>query len=209
VSGDDTRAPSSDASAILSKDRLRREIRDRLRAMTAAERTDASRRIVEALRSQPAFGAARSILFYIPLASEPDVREAIDAARARGAAILLPRSRREPPSIELAPLGTARLDELPLDELGVPAPTGIAADPRTVDLAVVPGVAFDAEGGRLGRGGGFYDRLLGSLPAATMAIGICFDRQVVERVPRETHDLRVQAVITESGRLRRSDPSGR
>lgn len=209
MSGGLPNGPSPGAAAILAKDRLRREIRDGVRAMTAAERTDASQRIVAALRSQPAFASARSMLFFVPLASEPDIREAIESARARGVAILLPRSRREPPAIELAALETARLDELPLDELGVPAPTGVATDPRTVDLAVVPGVAFDAEGGRLGRGGGFYDRLLGALPPTAIAIGVCFDRQVVERVPREPHDRRVHEVITDARRLRRTDPSGR
>jgi 5-formyltetrahydrofolate cyclo-ligase len=123
--------------------------------------------------------------------------------------VLLPRSRRDPPAIELAALGAERLDQLPLDELRVPAPTGPAVDPRTVDLAVVPGVAFDADGGRLGRGGGFYDRLLAALSPATAVIGVCFERQVVERVPRESHDHRVQAVIAEGGRVRKIGPSGR
>ncbi|MGA1392136.1 MAG: 5-formyltetrahydrofolate cyclo-ligase [Phycisphaerales bacterium] len=197
------------AAASASKERLRREIRDRLRAMTADERDHGSRRIVEALRAEPEYANARSILFYVPIGSEPDLRPAIEEAQARGVLVLLPRSRRDPPAIELAALGAERLDQLPLDELRVPAPTGPAVDPRTVDLAVVPGVAFDADGGRLGRGGGFYDRLLAALSPATAVIGVCFERQLVERVPRESHDHRVQAVIAEGGRVRKTGPSGR
>lgn len=209
MNGEDSGGTSPNAAASLAKERLRREIRDRLRAMTAAERADASRRLVEQLLAMPEFARARSILLFVPIGSEPDLRPAIEHARSRGVSVLLPRSRRDPPAIELVALGAERLDQLPLDGLRVPAPSGIAADPRGIDLAVVPGVAFDADGGRLGRGGGYYDRLLEGLSPAATVIGICFQPQVVERVPRESHDHLVQGVLTESGRLRRTGPSDR
>ncbi len=197
------------ALAELAKARLRLEIRDRLRAMSPDEHADASARIAGHLMALPAFTEARSILLYAPLPREPDLRAVIEHARDRGVTVLLPRSRREPAAIEVVPLGSDPLDELPPDELGVPAPTGEAADPATIDLAIVPGVAFDAGGGRLGRGGGYYDRLLAMLPPSTKAIGVCFAAQVVAAVPRDSHDRRVDRVVIETGPLQPFEPSHR
>ncbi len=70
--------------------------------------------------------------------------------------------------------------------------------PDALDVVLVPGVAFDAAGGRLGRGGGFYDRFLTLLrdrPSVTIA-GICFDEQVVDSVPMHAHDVRVGMILT-------------
>ena len=191
------------------KAQLRLEIRDRLRAMSPDEHADRSARIAGHLIALPAFAEARSILLYAPLAREPDLRGVIGYARERGMRVLMPRSRREPAAIEVVPLGSGSLKELSPDELGVPAPMGPAADPASIDLAIVPGVAFDARGGRLGRGGGYYDRLLAMLPPSTKAIGVCFAPQVVAAVPREPHDHRVDRVVTESGPLQPIDPPHR
>lgn len=82
---------------------------------------------------------------------------------------------------------------------GVRTPTGDPIDPNTLDLVLVPGLAFDLAGRRLGRGGGFYDRFLAELPAATTLVGVCFEAQLVDRVPTDPHDARVRMLITESG----------
>lgn len=192
-----------------AKARLRTAIRTRLQAMTPGERADRSRRIVEHLLALSEFINAGSILLYVPLPREPDLRAAIEHARERGAKILLPRSRREPAAIEVVPLGSESLEQLQPDELGVPAPSGLAADLATIDLAVVPGLAFDGHGGRLGRGGGYYDRLLTLLPASARTIGVCFERQVVALVPRDAHDRCVDRVVHESGPLQPFDPTHR
>lgn len=67
-----------------------------------------------------------------------------------------------------------------------------------IDVILVPGLAFTRDGQRLGRGGGFYDRLLSQLPARALKLGVCFDLQIVERLPSEPHDQRVNAVVTEN-----------
>ena len=81
--------------------------------------------------------------------------------------------------------------------LGVRQPTGGAVAPSP-DLVLVPGLAFDSRGARLGRGRGFYDRWLSENPAVK-ALGVCFKCQIVERVPSEPHDARVHAILTEEG----------
>jgi 5-formyltetrahydrofolate cyclo-ligase len=73
---------------------------------------------------------------------------------------------------------------------------GTAAPPP--DLVIVPGLAFDPTGARLGRGKGFYDRWLGANPTVR-TLGVCFNCQVLESVPREPHDARVDAILTEEG----------
>jgi 5-formyltetrahydrofolate cyclo-ligase len=71
--------------------------------------------------------------------------------------------------------------------------------PESVDLFLVPGLAFTAAGARLGRGGGYYDRLLPLRRAASTALGVCFALQIVAAIPREPHDQVVDAVVTEDG----------
>lgn len=68
-----------------------------------------------------------------------------------------------------------------------------------IDLLLVPGVAFTPIGDRMGRGGGFYDRLLSSLSPKTIPVGVCFDCQIVEALTMEPHDRSVQRVVTEAG----------
>jgi 5-formyltetrahydrofolate cyclo-ligase len=67
-----------------------------------------------------------------------------------------------------------------------------------LDLVVVPGVAFDAEGRRLGRGGGYYDATLALLPRGAARLGVAFEIQVVPAVPEEPHDVRLDGVVTEA-----------
>ena len=98
---------------------------------------------------------------------------------------------------ELA-LHWSELEDLQPGYCGLLEPTaGMAgADPEAIDVVLVPGVAFDLHGHRLGMGGGFYDRLLANLPPEVMKIGLAFDEQIVEAVPREQHDVVLDAVIT-------------
>jgi 5-formyltetrahydrofolate cyclo-ligase len=69
-------------------------------------------------------------------------------------------------------------------------------NPRNIDVVVVPGVAFTADGHRLGQGGGWYDRFLSDVGGETVTIGVCFAEQVVSVVPQEPHDISVRRVIS-------------
>ena len=73
-----------------------------------------------------------------------------------------------------------------------------AVAPEALDLALVPGVAFDMWGGRLGFGAGFYDRLLGRLPGQVPKLGMAFDFQVIPRLPHQPHDVILDAIVTDS-----------
>ena len=104
------------------------------------------------------------------------------------------------PSPRLYDIDRDGQDELVIGELGVPSPLP-GARTYTLDevgLVVVPGLAFDAAGGRLGRGGGFYDRLLGRDPVP-FTCGLAYAAQLVDAVPMAAWDVRVRAVATERG----------
>lgn len=95
--------------------------------------------------------------------------------------------------------------DIEIRALGVREPTGRDAIPgEDIDLVLVPGLAFDGQGGRLGRGGGYYDRFLSGLRRARR-IGVCWSGQVIERVPTGPGDERVHMLLTEHGLRRCGD----
>jgi 5-formyltetrahydrofolate cyclo-ligase len=81
-------------------------------------------------------------------------------------------------------------------------------DPTAVDVVIVPGVAFAPDGARLGQGGGWYDRFLASVRPDCTSIGVGFDPQVVEVLPTEPHDIRLDSIVTESGAMVLRRPIG-
>lgn len=191
--GEATIAPAPDSGHEAVKRSLREATlrsRDRL---SATQREQASRAAVARLRGLPVVREAGSVLTYAATPRELDPGGLLEHLRERGARTLLPRVRGE----ELELVGAAGVSDLALSPLGIREPEGRAVDPQVVEVALVPGVAFDPRGGRLGRGGGHYDRLLARLPAGAVTIGLCFSCQLVPHVPRESHDIDVDLVVTE------------
>lgn len=152
----------------------------------------------------PEFQAARSVLAFYPMAAEPDIRPVLEAALAAGKQLSLPRCL---PDHSFIPTVVMDLGRLVPGVWGIPAPPEDGAAAEEIDLALVPGVAFDAKGGRLGHGAGYYDRFLQTFPGVT--VGICFAQCVVERVPAEAHDRPVELVLTEAGLMRQEVQHGR
>ena len=178
---------------------LRRDARARRDAMPADDRAAASARIcvhaTAALLARVPAGAV--VALYAAKASEVDLA-ALDAAlRAAGRRVAYPRV-----VADARPLGFAEatLDDLVAAPLGLREPAATAALLSAAELAaiVVPGVAFDRAGHRLGYGRGHYDATLAASRSA-YAIGVAFDCQIVAPLDAEPHDVAVRAVITESG----------
>lgn len=178
------------------KSRLRESALQARRRLAPDERHRASSAIVERLLGLPSLRMARTVLLYAPMSEEADVSTAVAPLRERGMRTLLPRVRGD--ELELAAAGD--LHALDAGYRGIREPTGPSIDPEVIDLVVVPGVAFDPHGGRLGHGGGHYDRLLARLAPECLRVGTCFACQVVPRVPREEHDEPVDIVLTEHAR---------
>lgn len=133
-------------------------------------------------------------MFY-PLVDEPDIAPLVDLGLRTGKLIALPRYNSSQGVYEAAQIQNMAEDLIP-GRFGVrePAPNCPALPLNQLDLTLVPGIAFDSSGRRLGRGKGFYDRLL---PGTTgMTLGLAFDWQESDALPVEPHDVELDAVLT-------------
>lgn len=176
----------------------KQEIRNRVKAqkslLTEAERISAAHRVFEALERSAAFLLADRILMYHSLPDELSTREFIDKWAGRKH-FFLPRVNGV--NLELLPYDRSRMR---LGAFRIEEPDGTdVTDPELMELIVVPGVAFDRRGNRVGRGKGFYDRLLAETRATTVGVG--YDFQLVDEVPAEPHDAPLDVIITESTRI--------
>ena len=182
-----------------SKAELRQQMRDLLAKLRADPAVHAQRsaKICSAIREHAAWKNAQTVCAFLPMRAEPQIQELWKSdpgarrfcfPRGGGGALELVRID-EPAVLERA---TWKMD---LPEISNAQTVSLAE----VDLILVPGVAFSRDGWRLGRGGGFYDRLLAGRSTETTALGICFEVQIAKALPLEEHDLKVDAVVTESG----------
>ena len=150
-----------------------------------------SAKILAALEAHPAFRAANTVLLYHSLNDEVDTHDFI-RKWSNKKQILLPVVVGNELELRLY-TGT---EDMQISNYGIEEPMREAyTDYESIDFIVVPGVAFDQKGNRLGRGKGYYDRLLPHIPSAYKA-GICFPFQLVEEVPAEPHDIRMDIIIT-------------
>lgn len=150
-----------------------------------------SAKILAALEAHPAFRAAETVLLYHSLNDEVDTHDFI-RKWSKKKQILLPVVVGNELELRLY----TGPEDMQIGSYGIEEPMGETyTDYESIDFIVVPGVAFDRKGNRLGRGKGYYDRLLPHIPSAYKA-GICFPFQLVEEVPAEPHDIRMDIIIT-------------
>ena len=173
-------------------------LRARMRALPPPDPAAAAAVCREILHL-PEFQAARSVLGFYPMASEPDIRPVLQAALDAGKVLSLPRSL---PGGILKPGTVQTLDALVPGRWNIPEPPEAAPVPAAVGLVLVPGAAFDRACRRLGHGAGYYDRYLETVPGCITA-GICFSQNLTACIPAEPHDRPVDILITENGIIRR------
>lgn len=150
-----------------------------------------SAEIIAALEAHPAFRAAHTVLLYHSLPDEVYTHDFIKKWSDKKQ-ILLPVVIGDDLELRIY----TGLEELATGSYGIEEPTGeLITDYSSIDFIAVPGVAFDRHGNRLGRGKGYYDRLLPHIPSA-YKVGICFPFQIVEEVPADTFDVRMDEIIT-------------
>ncbi len=177
------------------KRELRQKLRALLKTLPDAEGGAASLRACALLRQQSVWKSARAVLFYAPIAGEIDLSPMLEEGLREGKAISLPRFVRETGAYDAFQIRDVAGDCAP-GKLGIPEPTAQCArfPLKRLDLVLVPGVGFDVAGCRLGRGQGFYDRLLAHVSG--IKCGVAFDQQLVERIPWEQHDVRMNCILT-------------
>lgn len=174
---------------MTTKQELRRAIRQQKHTHAADESTA----IITALLQNEHVRQARTLLLYSALPDEVPTRQMIDELMSQGKQVLLPRVVSET-EMELR-CYTSRSD-LAVGAFGIMEPVGdIFYDYDTIDVAIIPGMAFDIAGHRLGRGRGYYDRFLSQVPHV-YKIGVCYPTQLVDRVPTDPHDIVMDCVIS-------------
>lgn len=193
-----------------TKAELRRRLLAAREAMLPADRAAWSARITERLLALPEMQEAERVLFYASLAEEVDTWPLLHAWLDRGRPPLLPGVERRGGPLWAAPVRDLGADLRP-GAFGILEPdrrrTG-AVDWRTIQVVVLPGLAFDLRGYRLGRGAGYYDRSLRELAPEARRIGLAFECQVVECLPAERHDVPVHRVVTEERVISPGPPGG-
>jgi 5-formyltetrahydrofolate cyclo-ligase len=183
-----------------AKRALREQVLAMREALAASARQAANKAITATITALPEFAPASVVLAYLSFRSEFDTAEFIDAVRASGKTLLLPRVERERRMLALH-----RVDDL--SDALCAGPFGIREPdpercprvaPDAVDFALVPGVAFTPQCARLGYGGGFYDRLIPEFRSSVPLVAAAFAVQIVADLPVSATDRPVDRVVTET-----------
>lgn len=162
-----------------------------------------SKRICAAFMALPEYAAAKSVMWYVDAASEVRTRHTLPDALAGGKRVVVPYCIVETNELELFLLedmselveGAYKILEPKAELRQLPAKRVAAAE---LDLVMVPGTAFDLQGGRMGQGKGYYDRLLATARPDAPLVAIAFDCQVFDEIPVAPHDVFMDKVVTEA-----------
>ncbi len=167
--------------AAAEKTRIRLEMREVRDALDPGVRADKNSSLVEAILKLDEYLTADAVMAYVAFGSEVDPEPAMRVANGEGKRIMIP------------------------DLFGLFELTGVyvkRADPTQVDLVLVPGLAFDERGYRIGYGGGWYDRFHSKLREDVKMVGLAYEEQVIPELPDEPHDLLLDMVITDQRVIR-------
>ncbi|MBD8615975.1 5-formyltetrahydrofolate cyclo-ligase [Pseudomonas putida] len=190
----------------LSRQQLRRQLRATRRALTPAQQRQAALGLYRQLAQHPLFRRARHIALYLPNDGEIDPRPLLREAQRRGKRTYLPVLS-DWPRTKMVFQQVRRGETLRPNRFGIPEPRIKRARQRTIwalDLILLPLVGFDDEGGRLGMGGGFYDRSLAYRTRRTawhapVLVGLAHECQKVERLAQASWDVPLQGTVTDRG----------
>jgi len=190
--------PPSDARKLALRDQLVTTRRRR----SLAEMSTAARDLADRLLETPEVRRAASVAAYVSVGSEPGTGPLLEALAGLGRRVLLPVLL---PDLDLDWAAYAGPRDLARAGRGLLEPSGPRLGPdavATADVVLVPALAVDGQGNRLGKGGGSYDRALGRVPVGTFVCALLHDGELLDSVPVEEHDRPVTAVATPSGLTR-------
>lgn len=181
-----------------AKRQIREEMARMLASISEADLAEKRRQIEERLFDFANFQEARIPLLYIPAPGELDSDEILKRCREANKIVILPFRGKENSRLALMKVDDLKRDLRSAGETMEPDPKRCKKVPlECIDIAIVPGIAFDEKGGRLGKGTGYYDRLIPKLPATTRKVSLCLEGQLLSQIPAESHDKTVDIIITE------------
>lgn len=181
----------------MDKDQMRRELKARLALMRPEERIEKSRRICDLLIAAEPFQSASVVMLFLSLPHEVDTTPLILWAWQHGKSVVVPKvswEQRHIIPVEITSLETG----LTQDRMGLRNPvSGLPVPFEDIDLVVAPGLGFDRQGNRLGRGGAYYDRFFSTHNIRAAKWAVCFSEQLRPKIPYNGHDVPMDAIVTE------------
>ena len=182
----------------MEKSALRHEIKQRLVQMSRKDRIAKSKQICERIIGAEVFRKASVVMMYLPMPHEVDVTLLILYAWQQGKTVAAPKvswEQRHMIPVEITSLETG----LKTNGRGLQNPTnGVPVPFDEIDLIVTPGLGFDKNGNRLGRGGAFYDNFFKHKKITAVRWAVAFGQQVCEEIPHDDNDVPIDAVVTEN-----------
>jgi 5-formyltetrahydrofolate cyclo-ligase len=180
------------------KKKLRKEVLSKRDSIIPSERKKKDTLIKQKLFCLPEFKTAKAILFYASFRTEVDTIGMIEESFRMGKSVFVPKVDKIQHRLQLYEIKDLR--ELSPGYMGIPEP--FLPDQRVrvikdVDLAIVPGACFDRFGNRLGYGAGYYDILLSDVKKKIPFIALAYEEQLIDAIPSEKHDIKVDAIVTD------------
>ena len=183
----------------MDKTQLRRQISTRLVKLSDKQRVVQSKKACQFLMETEQFKNASVVMLYLPLPHEVDTTPVILTAWQKGKTVAVPKiswQQRHMLPVEITSLESG----FSTGDSGLKNPiTGVPTPIDDIDVVVTPGLAFNKKGDRLGRGGAFFDRFFSSKSLDAIKIGFAFSQQLVDDIPIEEHDMKVDMVVTDEG----------
>jgi 5-formyltetrahydrofolate cyclo-ligase len=180
---------------VEDKRKLRERVIDERLQLLPEEVKEKSGKIMAKLLSTEDYKKAKAVMFYVDMRNEVMTKDAIEKTLANGKRVVVPKVKK---GYGLLAIEIQGLEELLPGTFGVLEPTEkeeIAL--KDIDVVVVPGVAFDRKGHRIGYGGGYYDNFLPRLRPDAKRIAVAFEMQMKHSIPIESHDVKMDMIITE------------
>ncbi|WP_058485042.1 5-formyltetrahydrofolate cyclo-ligase [Defluviitalea phaphyphila] len=188
---------------MTEKQRLRKLFLERRNKMLKEEVQEKSKKIYNNVISSSVYKKAKSIFIYVSMGNEVDTKDIINKALKDGKIVAVPKvySKRK----EMIFSKITSLDELELGHFNVLEPKNESINPLTSDeytIIIVPGIVFDKNNNRIGYGGGYYDRYLSSVKTSLKIIGVCYDFQIIDKIPVDYYDISLDSIITDDINLK-------
>lgn len=177
---------------------IRKEVIKKRDSIDLEKKQEKDRLIMDKVFSLPHFKRARTVFYFASFRSEVSTSSQIEEALRMGKRIILPKVDRIDKRLRLYEIYNT--GEIKPGFMGIPEPDVPSERERDIndaDLVIMPGVAFDLKGNRLGYGAGYYDKLLSTLEKEIPLVAIAYEEQIVDSLPSESHDVRVDMIVTD------------
>jgi 5-formyltetrahydrofolate cyclo-ligase len=182
-----------------AKEQIRKDIAKAINGLTEKQRSEKTRAIESRLFGFANFLEARIVLLYMDSENEVHTKEILKRSYEINKIVVLPAFDSERLRVATLKVDHPEKDLSP-GPRGVVQPSPARCKPvplQKIDIAIVPGLAFDEKGARIGSGLGYYDRFIPDLPATTRKVALAFEEQIIPQVPTESHDKHVDIIITD------------